>query len=171
MRIFLTGFMGSGKSYVGSRLSRRLGLPFIDLDQYIEQRAGMSIAELFAQIGEASFRDLETSMLREFLALPMFVLATGGGTPCCHDNMKWMNTHGRTVFLDPDPAILIRRLTNERAKRPLLHGTDDLAELIDRKMTQRRKIYEQAHIHVVQHNPKQDIPRLLEKRITAYPSN
>lgn len=171
MRVFLTGFMGSGKSHVGTRLAQRLGLPFIDLDHYIEQRAQMSIAELFAEVGEASFRDVETSMLREFDHLPMFVLATGGGTPCYHDNMDWMNARGRTVFLDPDPDILIRRLSRERAKRPLLHGHTDLAQLIESKMAVRRPFYEQAQIHLVQNNPKQDIPRLLEKQLAAFPSN
>ncbi|NJB85487.1 shikimate kinase [Lewinella marina] len=170
MRVFLTGFMGSGKSYVGSRLARRLGLPFVDLDQFIEQRTRLSIAELFAEVGEDSFRDLETMMLREFDTLPMFVLATGGGTPCWHDNMNWMNAHGRTVFLDPSPAIIVNRLSQERDKRPLLHGGEDLATLVDRKLTERRECYERAHIHLLQDNPNQDIPRLLEKRLNTYPA-
>ncbi|MGB3800492.1 MAG: shikimate kinase [Lewinella sp.] len=161
MRVFLTGFMGSGKSFVGRRLAASRGLPFIDLDDCLEQTAGMTIAEIFEKHGEAHFRKLETEILLGFDRLPMFVMATGGGTPCFHDNMDWMNRHGATVFLDPDETIIERRLKNERSKRPLLHGDIDLIELIRRKLKDRRPCYEKAAFHVRQTNPRQDVVRFI----------
>ncbi|PPK86633.1 shikimate kinase [Neolewinella xylanilytica] len=162
MRVFLTGFMGSGKSFSGLRLAAKMGLPFIDLDDLLEQRAGMPITRLFANHGEAHFRQLEAQLLRGFDTLPMFVVATGGGTPCFHDNMEWMNQHGLTVFIDPTVDIIARRLSKERDKRPLLHGGDDLVSLIETKLQSRRSCYEKATYHVRQTNPKQDMVRLID---------
>ena len=167
MRIFLTGFMGSGKTHVGRRLAARLGLPFIDLDAAVEQRAGRSVREIFAQSGEPEFRQLESQLLREVALLPMFVLATGGGTPCHDDNMRWMSSRGITVFLDVDVSILARRLANERVQRPLLHGGEDLAALITAKLDERRNCYETALIRVRQTHPNQDMVRLIADRLPA----
>ena len=161
MRIFLTGFMGSGKTHVGRRLAARLGLPFIDLDAAVEQRVGLTVREFFARDGEPAFRALESKLLRELAVLPMFVLATGGGAPCHDDNMEWMSGQGITVFLDPDVSILVRRLVNEREQRPLLQGREDLASLIATKLSGRRDCYEKARIHVQQTHPNQDMVRLI----------
>ncbi|WP_116124270.1 shikimate kinase [Lewinella sp. IMCC34183] len=171
MRLFLTGFMGSGKSYVGRRLADRLGLPFLDLDDLVEEQTKTTIAELFARVGESSFRDLESTMLRELDNLPMFVLATGGGTPCFHDNMQWMNGQGTTVFLDTHPEIIGARLADERDKRPLLHGPEDLPTLIRRRLEDRRECYASAKIHVVHDNPEDDVVRLVESRLNAHRPN
>ncbi|WP_157975918.1 shikimate kinase [Lewinella sp. IMCC34191] len=165
MRVFLTGFMGSGKSFVGRRLASLRGLPFIDLDDYLEQRTGITIAEIFEKHGEAHFRQLETDLLQKFDRLPMFVMATGGGTPCFHANMDWMNQHGVTVFLDPDEEIIERRLRSERAKRPLLHGDAELAGLIKSKLDERRPCYEKAAYHVRQTNPRQDVVRSISTHL------
>lgn len=165
MRIYLTGFMGSGKSFVGRRLAADRGLPFLDLDTFIEERAGLSITEVFAARGEAAFRSMESSALRQVSQLPMFVLATGGGTPCHDDNMAFMGSHGLTVFIDPVNDILVRRLRGERAHRPLLQGTEDLARLVDTKLASRRACYEKARFHVRQTNPKQDVVRLIANQL------
>lgn len=161
MRIFLTGFMGSGKTHVGRRLAARLGLPFIDLDHAVEERAGVTIREFFAHEGEPAFRRMESTVLRQFTQLPMFVLATGGGAPCHDENMEWMRAHGITVFLDPAVDILTRRLASEREHRPLLHGPEELTSLIERKLSDRRSCYEKARIHVRQTNPDEDVVRLI----------
>ena len=165
MRIFLTGFMGSGKSFVGRRLARREGLPFVDLDDCLEQHAGMSITRIFAERGEEHFRSLEAEVLRGFSVLPMFVMATGGGTPCFHGNMDWMNDHGFTVFIDPTVDIIARRLKTEREHRPLLHGDTELSQLITEKLAARREWYEKADFHVRQTNPKQDVIRSISAHL------
>ncbi|WP_020571828.1 shikimate kinase [Neolewinella persica] len=146
--------MGCGKSYVGSRLAIELGVPFIDLDAEIEGTAGKSISAIFAEAGEAAFRRLETEALRATAALPAFVLATGGGAPCFHDNMAWMNANGTTVFLDPDLEVLLDRLEAGRDHRPLLQSGTALRKLVVDKLADRRPIYEQAAIHL--HGPEAD---------------
>lgn len=171
MRVFLTGFMGAGKSYVGRRLAERLGYPFLDLDKLVEEQARASITDLFARIGESSFRDLESTLLRELDNLPMFVLATGGGTPCSHGNMGWMNAHGTTVFLDVHPDILARRLGPERAHRPLLHGHADLGSIIRQRLGDRRACYEAAKVRVVYDDPRQDAVRLVENQLHLLQAN
>ena len=96
-RIFLTGFMGSGKSYTGRRLSEALGIPFIDLDHWIEDQEGQSIQAIFEKSGEAAFRQIEREALHQMIAYEQAVIACGGGAPCFFDNMEWMNRHGITV--------------------------------------------------------------------------
>lgn len=151
--------MGSGKSFTGRILAQREGLPFIDLDDCLEQQERMPIAQIFAELGEDHFRTVESQLLRSFSALPMFVMATGGGTPCFHGNMDWMNEQGLTVFIDPTEEIIARRLKLERDKRPLLHGDASLSQLITERLSARRADYEKAHFHVRQTNPKQDVVR------------
>jgi shikimate kinase len=157
--------MGCGKSYVGSRLATELGVPFIDLDAEIETTAGKSISTIFAEDGEAEFRRLETEALRATAALPAFVLATGGGAPCFHNNMAWMNANGTTVFLDPDLEILLARLEAGRDHRPLLQSGAVLRQLVVDKLTARRPIYEQAAIHLRGSEADGDVECTLMDRI------
>ena len=97
MRIFLTGFMGSGKTTVGRRLAERLELPFVDLDEEIERRAGMAVREIFERQGEPAFRALEAEALRQVLALPDVVVATGGGTMAFEGNFRLIRASGLVV--------------------------------------------------------------------------
>src|SRR5690554_7670123 len=94
--VFLTGFMGSGKTTVGQMLARALQWRFIDLDHYIVQSQGKSITALFDEIGEAGFRLLEHEALKEVAALKRVVVSTGGGAPCFHKNMQLMRSKGLT---------------------------------------------------------------------------
>jgi shikimate kinase len=110
MRIYLTGFMGSGKSTVGRRLAERLGAPFVDLDEEIEQRAGMRVREIFEQHGEPAFRGLEQEALRATAELPDVVVATGGGTVMFEANEQWIRAHGLSVWLNPAFATIVRRI-------------------------------------------------------------
>lgn len=100
-RIFLMGYMGSGKTTLGRAFARAEGLEFIDLDWYIEERLHKSISELFAERGEEGFRNLERKMLHEAGEFEDVVIACGGGTPCFFDNMEYMNRQGTTIFWMP----------------------------------------------------------------------
>lgn len=125
IRIFLTGYMGAGKTTLGKAFARELNIPFIDLDWYIEERFHKSIRELFIERGEASFRELERTMLHEVAEFENVIISTGGGTPCFFDNMEYMNDNGQTVFLDVHPDVLFRRLRVATQQRPILQGKTD----------------------------------------------
>ncbi|EKU90731.1 shikimate kinase [Bacteroides oleiciplenus YIT 12058] len=117
--------MGAGKTTLGKAFARELGVPFIDLDWYIEERFHKSIRELFIERGEASFRELERTMLHEVAEFEDVIISTGGGTPCFFDNMEYMNGCGQTVFLDVHPDVLFRRLRVATQQRPILQGKTD----------------------------------------------
>jgi shikimate kinase len=122
MRIFLVGFMGSGKSAMGAALAKELNLNFIDLDKEIEKKSGKEITSIFAVEGEKHFRDLETQALNELLEQDDYVMACGGGTPCNNDNMDKMNENGVTIYLKLSTDGLAERLESEKDSRPLLNG-------------------------------------------------
>lgn len=148
MRIFLIGFMGSGKSFVGEQLAKRIGLDFIDLDHWIEEQQGQSIARIFETKGEAAFRELERAALYEMADKDNILTACGGGTPCFFDNIKWMNQHGVSIYLETPVEILLQRLQPQQAKRPLLKNFDEAAlrHFITEKLAERAPFYLQAQI-------------------------
>jgi len=144
--IFLTGFMGCGKTTLGKKLASKLGWPFIDLDHVLESQAGMTIAEYFSSFGEEAFRQLEADVLKKTDYPANAVVSTGGGLPCFFDNMQWMNTHGKTVYIKLTPKALASRLEHIKADRPLLrdkHGVE-LVAFIESKLTERDPFYTQA---------------------------
>lgn len=148
MRIFLTGFMASGKSFLGKELAQLYGLPFIDLDERIEQQSGLSIAEWFEQRGELAFREYESQQLRAATMFQDLVLACGGGTPCFHNNISWMNEQGITVFLDVPTELLFQRLRTAKINRPLVAqlADEDLKSWIAERLALRLPYYQQAAI-------------------------
>lgn len=148
MRIFLVGFMGVGKTYLGRALAKSLGFDFVDLDELIENRIGMSVPSIFQQFGEPAFRQMEAESLRSLTDLPSVVVATGGGSPCFHDNMAWMNENGITVYLQASPVLLAERLHHEKAVRPLLANVPDegLRNFIEAKISERANFYENCQI-------------------------
>jgi len=148
MKIFLIGFMGSGKTTLGRKLANHLGWEFIDLDHKLEQQVELSIAEYFSFFGEESFRKLEGEVLKKTLYPENAVISTGGGLPCFFDNMDWMNQHGKTVYIKLSPKTLADRLESGKEERPLLqekHG-DALIAFIEQKLSERESFYTQANI-------------------------
>ncbi len=149
MKIFLIGFMGCGKSRKGKELAKKLNWLFVDIDQEIERKTGISINEYFAKYGEDKFRELESNMLKHYPYPPNAVIAVGGGLPCFYDHIDWMNSKGITVYLEMDPAALVSRLKN-REKRPLIKDMDDetLLNFIKEKLKERSPYYDKAKISV-----------------------
>lgn len=150
MRIYLIGYMGSGKSTVARKLAARLGFTTYDTDVLFEERFRISIQQFFDKYDEPLFRKLERNLLKETLFFNNAVIATGGGTPCFYDNMDWMNAHGTTVYLKLSPQSLARRLSEAKRKRPLLKEKSnlDLMEFVNNHLRQRNIWYSQAQ-HIV----------------------
>lgn len=144
--IFLVGYMGCGKSTLGRAVSRLTGFHFIDLDTYIEGRFHLSVKDIFVQKGEDGFREIECGMLHEVADFEDVIVACGGGTPCFHGNMDYMNDHGTTVFLDTPVQSLFSRLKRGRHKRPLIASKtdDELLDYINEALAARLPYYRKA---------------------------
>ncbi len=151
MKVFLIGFMASGKTTLGEELAKVLGYAFIDLDQYIVDREGKSIKMLFDLYGEDKFREIENNALREVSSITGdVVVASGGGTSCFYNSVDFMNKHGVTVYLRAEVDELLARLISSKTERPLLWGKskDELNQYIIRVLDERKKYYEKAKITV-----------------------
>ena len=127
-RVVLTGFMGTGKTAVGRRLAERLGWPLIDTDALLEERLGMSIAEVFTQHGEPYFRQQEQAVLAEAARMDKVVVATGGGALLSEENRALFDANSLVVCLTATPEEIIKRLDGD-ASRPLLAGEDRLGRV------------------------------------------
>ena len=152
MKIVLLGYMASGKSSVGRRLSKKLSMKFLDLDDYIIDKEGMPISKIFEKKGEVYFRLIEHKYLKEVLSKKDdFILALGGGTPCYANNMHEINkTEAISIYLNGSTATMIERLIRKKAKRPLVAslGDDKIPEFVAKHLFERRPFYEQAKISV-----------------------
>lgn len=148
MKIFLIGFMGSGKSYWARHLSESMHVPLLDMDDEIEKTSGLSITDIFSQKGERYFRNLEHAMLKELIRKDPLLLSCGGGLPCFNDNMPLMNRHGLTIWLAPPVEVMVERLKRKKYKRPLLKDLDDdqLAAFVTNKLRERSPFYNQAKL-------------------------
>ena len=140
--------MGAGKTTLGKSLARHLGLEFIDLDWYIENRFHQSVSQLFATRGEEGFRKIEQNMLHEVAEFEDVVISAGGGTPCFFDNMEYMNQQGLTVYLKATPEILRTHLRMGKQKRPLIAQKNDeeLDIFIRESLDKRESYYNQARL-------------------------
>ncbi|THU39922.1 shikimate kinase [Niastella caeni] len=149
MRIFLIGFMGSGKTHWGKQVAQRLSLPFYDLDEVIVEEEKRSIPEIFGESGEEYFRNKEKIVLEKIVdENTNMVLSCGGGTPCFFNNIEFMKKYGAVVWLNTHVDVLLHRLMKERVQRPLLKDIqdEDLKHYIIRKLNERRMYYEQADV-------------------------
>lgn len=144
MVVALIGLPGSGKSTIGRQLARRLGVPFVDSDQFIEARLGCSIRSFFEREGEARFRDIEESVIEELTRRPDGVLATGGGAVLRAENRAHLRDRSRVVYLRSTPDDLFRRLRHD-TQRPLLQVADPLARLRELYATRDPLYREVAH--------------------------
>jgi shikimate kinase len=166
LSVFLLGMMGCGKSTVGELLSRRLQYRFFDTDVLVERVAGKKITAIFADEGEATFRELETQVLEELSSLTKTVIATGGGIVLKPMNWSYLR-HGLMIWLDAPVDILVKRLKKDTS-RPLLKSTD-LKSKLELLLEQRRALYAEADIHIIISDL--DTPaQIVEKILTAIPT-
>ena len=145
--IVLVGMMGVGKSSIGRRLGTRLGLPFVDADTEIEKAAGMSIADIFARHGEASFRNGEARVIARLLEGGPQVLATGGGAVMNAETRAAIKTKGVSVWLSAEFDVLMRRIAKRKNERPMLQ-TPDPAATLRQLLADREPVYAQSDITV-----------------------
>ena len=155
MKIFLIGFMGSGKTHWGRLLSQKLSLPFFDLDEQVVNEENKTITEIFAQEGEEYFRLKEKEVLHIITeSHSTFVMSCGGGAPCYFNNIEYMNKAGTTVWINASIDTLFKRLLKEKEQRPLLRelSDDQLKMFIKKKFSDRKIYYEQADMIVEDEN-------------------
>ena len=145
-RIVLIGYMGSGKTTVGKALAKEIGLPFYDLDWYIESRMRKKVSQIFAERGEEGFRQIERNMLHEVAEFEDVVISCGGGTPCFFDNMEYLNQQGQVVYLRCEPEVLRQHLLMGKGDRPLLKGKspEELISYISEQVDYREQFYTKA---------------------------
>jgi shikimate kinase len=150
MRIYLIGYMGSGKSKTAEALAKILKYSVTDTDKLVEERVGASIEHIFRTEGQEYFRDVEKDVLRQTAMFEKIVISTGGGTPCYHDNMNWMKENGTTVYLEANAGLLFHRLATNKSGRPLISELNDveLMEQITGHLAVRIPVYRKADIIV-----------------------
>jgi shikimate kinase len=166
-RVYLTGFMGSGKTSVGALLAERLGVPFVDLDLAFEAMAGRTIRETFATHGEAWFRARESELLAGTADLPRAVVALGGGTFVLPENAAFVKKHGVSVFLDVPFEVIAARLRG-KADRPLFRSADEARALYEA----RQPYYRIADwiVSVREGEAVSDVVERIEEVLSASPS-
>ncbi len=148
MNIILTGYMGCGKTEIGSGLSQKLGMKFIDLDQYIEKKEDSSITRIFEKKGDIYFRKIESKYLHEIIKKANIILSLGGGTPCYHENHKIFNSNNNISFyLKYSRKKLSKRLFTIKKNRPLIsnfNSEEKLLEFVSKHLFERELYYSMA---------------------------
>lgn len=155
MRIYLVGYMYSGKTTMGRQLARRLDYTFHDLDVAFEHRYRCSIPLFFQQYGEEAFRQLERQMLQRTASLENTVVSTGGGTPCFFDNMEFINSNGLSIYLQMSEDALIARMVKSKKTRPTFAhmSEEERRTKLSKQLQQRIPFYQQAQLTVNAFNP------------------
>ena len=146
-RVFLIGYMGSGKTTIGKLVAEKLGYGFVDMDAHIEEKYFNTISNIFAELGEEQFRLMEQRCLHEVSDFEDVIISTGGGAPCFFDNMEYMKSQGLTIYLKLTAAELAERLEASQAnKRPLIAGRsgEELKKIIADGLAKRETFYSQA---------------------------
>ena len=149
-RVFLTGFMGCGKTASGQRLAQKIGWQWLDTDKFIEQRYHKNISELFVETGEEKFREIEHKILLELVEFQDVVVSCGGGLPCFYNNMEIMKKAGITFYLKETPENLFERLKKVKTERILLKNKteNEMKIFIFNTLNSREKFYSQAHFTI-----------------------
>jgi shikimate kinase len=156
MRLFLCGFMGAGKTKVGKLVAAKVGWPFVDLDQEIERREGKKVAEIFAEEGESRFRQLETAALAATAELENGVIALGGGAFAELENREIVGRLGRSLWLDVEFPLILRRMTPEhRQKRPLFRDESAARDLYERRLASYR--FADLHLRIESEAPAEEV--------------
>lgn len=147
-RIYLVGYMGSGKTTTGRQLAALLNYHFIDLDKLIETTYKTSIPLLFKKYDEHAFRLIEQKMLQETKTYSQTIISTGGGAPCFFDNMDFINQWGISIYLKLSTEALFERLIKAQKNRPLIKNVEehDLHDHIQKTLKERELYYLKAHI-------------------------
>jgi shikimate kinase len=150
MRIYLVGYMASGKSNLGRQLAGKMGYEFVDTDYLFEERFRISVVDFFEKYDEGAFRKIEQSLLHETAGMDDTVISTGGGTPCFFDNMDFIKRSGISVYIWWDSRDLADRLLKVKRKRPLLKdiAPDLIGQTVDQHLEERAFYYEKADIIV-----------------------
>ena len=142
--------MTAGKTREGKRLAKLMNRKFIDLDRLIEEKEKKTIAEIFSKNGEKYFREIESKTLQSLKTNENVIVSCGGGTPCYHNNIKWMLQNGIVVWLKISTDTVLKRLKETKKERPLLKNLEgeELKNFINNKMKERESFYSKAQIQV-----------------------
>ena len=149
MRLYLTGYMGTGKSTLGRKIATRAELPFLDTDKMVEEAEGAECADIITYAGEEYFREAERRALEKTAEVEDAIISTGGGLPVWGDNQAWMAERGISVYIKRTPEQIVSRLSPYgRYKRPKLRGLNDeeLLQVMREGIAEREPIYSKANI-------------------------
>lgn len=151
MKVFIIGYMASGKSRLGAELAEVTGYPLVDLDDLFEETYRISVGDFFEKYDETSFRRLEQELLMETGPVPNLIVSTGGGTPCYLRNMDFIKMNGVSVYLRINARVLSERLITAKKKRPLLTDVEpsELEAIVRKHLEVREPYYLQAD-HIIQ---------------------
>ena len=170
-RIFLIGFMGSGKSALAQPLAECLRWDVVDMDDFIEKKHLKTVGQLFEKLGEAKFREIECSVLEEISQCENTIISTGGGCPCFFDNMQTMLLRGVCIYLKLSVEELTKRLLKSHIDRPLIRGRseEELLQFIRQKLEEREPFYSQSQLIIdCNGKSKTEIVEEIFKKITTF---
>jgi len=168
--IYLIGFMGSGKSFLGESLAQKLGLVYVDTDQLIEEQTGLKIADIFKEKGESAFRDLESAVLPGLSNdNRSLVIATGGGMPCFNDNMDLINDAGLSIYLKWPVSVLVERLKKSDSRPLVSENQSDLNEYVGKLLKERSGYYDRASVIVDSPTVEELTALILERQKSLNP--
>jgi len=166
MRVYLIGYMASGKSWLGKELAASTGYDFIDLDMLFESRFRISILDFFAKYGEPLFRKFERQLLQESSGIEHGIVSTGGGTPCYFDNMDFILSSGTSIYLRMTVEELVKRMSSVKKKRPLLKNIppEEITDFVKDQLAEREPYYMRAkHIFDGPEYPVEEIVELVAR--------
>ena len=154
MKIILIGLMGAGKTTIGKELSNKLNLRFIDMDDEIEKQSKMSIVDIFEKYGENRFREIESKLLEKIALEDDIIISTGGGIIKIDDNRKLLKKQDNVVFLNGSIYTLVKNVSNDIYKRPLLKDSTDLYIKIEELLKERYEKYKESSNIIIDINNK-----------------